>query len=180
VNKSALESIPVPISLIHTVAHCDPSLSITENQKRGSGNHVFTRRYTTDGEEVEFPENGANVKTRAFRAVDFLVIESNTDAGGITVAFVEELTLSKGGNTLSDAIQVLTPQGEFEATIRSRDGRGRESYSSSSLLRGLRAAPAPYFAAFGAPAAPCGRAQFPCAHDPRFQTGSQRVFGGPV
>jgi hypothetical protein len=139
---------------MHTVAHWDLSLTITENQKRGSGNHVFTRRYTTDGKEVEFLENGANVKARAFWAGEFLVIESNADADGITVAFVEELTLSKSGNTVSHAVQVVTPQGEFEATIRSRDRRGRESYSSSSLLRGLRAAPTPYFAAFGAPAAP--------------------------
>jgi hypothetical protein len=117
VNKSALGPIPAPISLMRTVTHSDPSLAITEEQKGGSGDHVFTRRYTTDGKQVEFLENGANVKAHASWAGESLVIESNADAGGITIAFVEKLTLSNGGNTLSDAIHVVTPQGEFDATL---------------------------------------------------------------
>lgn len=115
-DRSALGPIPVPSSLIRTVTHSDPSLTIREEQKGGSGDHVFTRRYTTNGKEVTFLENGANAKARASWEGNTLVIESHADAGGIGILFVEKMTVLDGGNTLTDAIHVITPQGEFDAT----------------------------------------------------------------
>ena len=115
IAKSTLGPIPVPNSLIRNVTHSDPSLTITEEQKGGSGDHGFTRRYTTDGKEVTFLENGANVKARASWNGNTVVIESNADAGGITIGFVEKMALRD--DALIDAIHVVAPQGEFDATL---------------------------------------------------------------
>jgi hypothetical protein len=114
--KSALGSIPAPLSLVRKVTHADPLLTITEEQKGGSGDHVSIRRYTTDGKQVTFQENGANVVATAAWDGDALVIKANADTGGITIAFIERMTLSNGNKTLTDALHVVTPQGDFDAT----------------------------------------------------------------
>jgi hypothetical protein len=113
--KSTLGSIPAPLSLVRRVTHAEPSLTITEEQKGGSGDHVSTRSYTTNGKQVTFQENGANVVATAAWDGDALVIKANADTGGIAIAFTERMTLSNGDKTLTDALRVVTPQGEFEA-----------------------------------------------------------------
>ena len=76
--ESALGPVPVPLSLVRRVIHSDPSLAITEEQKGGSGDHVVVRHYTTDGKQVTFQEDGANVVATA-----------------VSIAFVE-MTLYNG------------------------------------------------------------------------------------
>ena len=114
--KSALGAIPAPLSLVRRIVHSDPALTITEEQKGGSGDHVTTRHYTTDGKQVTFLENGANVVATAVWDGDGLVIKANADAGGVTIAFIETMTLPNGSKALTDGLHVVTPQGEFDAT----------------------------------------------------------------
>jgi hypothetical protein len=114
--KSVLGPIPAPASLVRRFVHADPSLTITEEQKGGSGDHVSTRRYTTDGREVTFQEDGSTVVATAAWEGDALLIRSKADVGGTTFVFVQKMTLSDGGKTLTDALQIITPQGEINAT----------------------------------------------------------------
>jgi hypothetical protein len=114
-GKSALGPIPAPTSLVRRIIHSDPTLTITEEQKGGSGDHVTTREYTTDGREVTFQENGATVKATAMWDGESLVIHSNADAGGFVVVFTEKMTLSDGNKVLSNALHVASPQGEIDA-----------------------------------------------------------------
>jgi len=116
--KSALGPIPVPASLTRRIVHADPSLIITEEQKGGSGDHVLTRRYNTDGHEVTFQENGSTVVATSAWEGDTLLIRSKADAAGTTFVFVQKLTLSDDGKTLTDALQITTPQGEINAIYR--------------------------------------------------------------
>jgi hypothetical protein len=114
--QGVLGPIPAPASLTRRIVHSEPSLIITEDQKGGSGDHVFTRHYTTDGKQVAFLENGANITARARWEGAALLIASEADAGGTTVAFVERMTLSNAGKTLTDFLHIVTPQGEIDAT----------------------------------------------------------------
>ncbi len=115
-GKSVFGPIPVPASLIRRITHSDPSLTITEEQKGGSGDHVSTRRYTTDGKEITFQENGANVEATATWDVDSLLIRSKADTGGVAIVFTEKMTLSDENRTLTDAVRIEAPQGALNAT----------------------------------------------------------------
>jgi hypothetical protein len=115
-GKSVLGPIPAPISLVRRVKHSDPSLTITEEQKGGSGDQATTRHYTTDGKPVTFEENGATVIATANWEGDVLVIKADADTGGAAITFIERMTLSNGGKTLTDALHIVTPQGELDAT----------------------------------------------------------------
>jgi hypothetical protein len=115
-GKSVFGSIPAPTSLSRRIVHSDPTLTITEEQKGGSGNYVSTRRYTTDGKQAKFLVNGTNVIATAVWEGDAIVITSEADAGGTTITFTEKLTLSNGNRTLTDVLRMATPQGEMAAT----------------------------------------------------------------
>jgi hypothetical protein len=64
-------------------------LTITEEQKGGSGDHATTRHYITDGMPATFEEDGATVVATAAWEGDVLVIKANADAGGTIIAFIE-------------------------------------------------------------------------------------------
>jgi hypothetical protein len=113
--KSTFGPIPAPTSLTRRIVHADPSLTVTEEQKGGSGDHVSVRRYTIDGGEVTFQEAGSTVVATAWWEGDALVIRSKADSGGTTFVFVEKMILSDNGKTLTDALQVTTPQGDLSA-----------------------------------------------------------------
>ncbi len=114
--KSALGPIPAPTSLTRRIIQADPSLTITEEQKGGSGDHASTRRYTTNGSQVTFQEDGSTVVATAAWEGNALLIRSKADAGGTTFVFVQKMTLSDDGKILTDALQIMTPQGEINAT----------------------------------------------------------------
>lgn len=115
IGKSSLGPIPAPTSLVRRIIHSDPTLTITEEQKGGSGDHVITRQYTTDGKQVTFQENGASVQATAMWDGESLVIRSNADAGGFTVVFTEKMTLMDGNKVLNDAVHIVSPQGAIDA-----------------------------------------------------------------
>lgn len=116
ITRSAFGPVPVPARVTRKITHSEPSLTIAEEQKGGAGDQSYTRQYTTDGKEISYSENGANVKAAASWEGDALVIRSIADAGGTTLQFIQTLTLSNGGTTLKDVTHVITPQGEFDIT----------------------------------------------------------------
>jgi hypothetical protein len=114
--KSILGPIPAPASVTRKINHAEPSLAISEEQKGGTGDQSYTRTYTTDGKEISYLENSANVKASATWDGDAIVIRSIADAGGTTLQFTQRMTLSNGEKTLTDVIQVVGPQGSFTIT----------------------------------------------------------------
>jgi hypothetical protein len=115
-SKSAFGPIPIPTSLIRTIIHAEPSLTITEEQKGGSGDHVSTRQYSTDGKQSTFQESGAVVNATATWDGGSLVIRSTAETGGVAIVFTERMTLSNENKTLTDAVHIETPQGGLDAT----------------------------------------------------------------
>jgi hypothetical protein len=114
--KSVFGPVPAPTSFTRKVTHAEPSLTITDDQKGGTGDQSDTRRYITDGKEIEYQANGANVKGAASWEGDALVIKSLVDAGGISISVAEKMTLSDGNKTLTDAVHIVTPQGDIDIT----------------------------------------------------------------
>ncbi|HEV3331842.1 MAG TPA: hypothetical protein VG096_12715 [Bryobacteraceae bacterium] len=115
-SKSELGPVPAPTSFTRKIMHAEPSLIITDDQKGGTGDQNSTRNYTTDGKEITYQMNGADVKAAATWDGDGLIIRSNADAGGITISFVEKMALTGGNKTLTDAIHIGTPQGDLDIT----------------------------------------------------------------
>jgi hypothetical protein len=114
--KSTFGLLPAPTSFTRKVAHAEPSLTIADDQKGGTGDQSDTRTYTTDGKEIDYQANGANVKGAANWDGDTLVIRYNADAGGITFSITEKMTLRGGNKTLTDGVHIVTPQGEIDVT----------------------------------------------------------------
>jgi hypothetical protein len=112
--KSIFGPVPPPTSFTRKVTHSEPSLTIADDQKGGAGDQSDTRTYTTDGKEISYQANGANVKGAASWEGDTLVIWSNADAGGTTISIVEKMTLSDGNKILADGVHIVTPLGEID------------------------------------------------------------------
>ncbi len=114
--KSTLGPVPAPTSFARKMTHAEPSLTITDDQKGGTGDQSDTRTYTTDGKEIAYQANGANVKGAASWEGETLVIRTQADAGCIAISIIEKMTLSGANKLLTDAIHISTPQGEIDIT----------------------------------------------------------------
>jgi len=111
--KSTFGVVPPPTSFTRKVTHQEPSITIADDQKGGTGDQSNSRTFTTDGKEIAYQANGAGVKSAATWDGDTLVITSHADAGGIEVLIVERMTLG-GNKSLTDAVLIATPQGNIE------------------------------------------------------------------
>jgi hypothetical protein len=116
IAKSVFGIIPPPTSFTRKITHAEPSITIADEQKGGTGDQSNTRTYTTDGKEITYQMNGADVKGAASWDGDALVIRSNADAGGITISINEKMTLAAGNKSLTVAVHIVTPQGELDVT----------------------------------------------------------------
>ncbi len=115
--KSNFGVVPPPTSFTRKIAHSEPSLTIADDQKGGTGDQNDTRSYTTDGKEIAYESNGAGVKSAATWDGEAIVFNSKATAGGLELVFKDRMTLSDGGKTLRNVVRVETPQGEFEITL---------------------------------------------------------------
>jgi hypothetical protein len=112
--KSTFGSMPAPSTMTRKVTHAEPSLLIVEEQTGGMGSGNI-RKYTTDGKETSFQSDGADVATSAVWDGDAIVVASNVAIAGLQ--FVDRMTLSDGGKTLTSAVHISTPQGDLDITI---------------------------------------------------------------
>jgi len=115
--KSVFGPVPAPTSFTRKITHAEPSLTLTDDQKGGTGDQSYTRTYTTNGKEIAYQTNGADIKSAATWEGDALLIRTHADAGGVTISLVDKITLSSGNKTLTDAVHIVTPQGEIDITF---------------------------------------------------------------
>lgn len=114
--KSMLGPMPAPTSFTRKVTHAEPSLTIADDQKGGAGDLSYTRQYTTDGKEIAYQANGADVKGGATWDGDAIVIRSQAKVGELDLVITDKITLTDGGKTLSDVVHIELPQGAFDLT----------------------------------------------------------------
>ena len=114
IEKSSFGPVPPPTSYTRKVTHQEPSVTIADEQKGGTGDQSVSHTYTTDGKQVSYQMNGADVKAAASWDGDALVVRSNVDAGGIAISIAEKMTLSEGNHKLTDTIKLATPMGDLD------------------------------------------------------------------
>jgi hypothetical protein len=112
-DKSSFGQIPPPASIVAKIDHKDPTLSITTTQN----DQTQTFKYSTDGKETTNSMMGNDMKSKANWDGKTLVISSTANMGGADLKMDTKYSLSDDGKTLTQALKIAAPQGEFEMTI---------------------------------------------------------------
>ncbi len=115
-DKSVFGPMPPPTSLTCKIDHKDPDLSIEQSQSGAQGDQTMTFKYSTDGKETTNSLMGNDVKSKAAWEGKTLVVNSSLDAGGAQVKLVSKYSLSDDGKTLTQALSISAPQGDFDLT----------------------------------------------------------------
>jgi hypothetical protein len=113
--KSDFGMVPPPASMSRTITHAEPALTIVEEQRSDMGDQNTTRKYVTDGTEMNFEAMGTLVKSSAVWIENTLIVVSKVDAIGAT--FNDKMSLSADGKTLTSRVHITSPQGEVDLTI---------------------------------------------------------------
>ena len=74
-------------------------------------------KYTTDGKEVAYDANGASVKASINWDGDVLMINSKASVQGMDILIKDKVSLGDGGKTMTDAIHIVSPQGELDLAL---------------------------------------------------------------
>src|SRR5271163_2047253 len=81
--KSDFGPIPAPASYTRKVKHAEPSITIEDKQTGSAlGDQQDTRTYSTDGKEISYQANGADVKGAMTWDGDALQINSKASIQG--------------------------------------------------------------------------------------------------
>ena len=116
--KSDFGPIPAPMSFTRKVTHAEPSITFEDTQLgTAAGDQHDTRTYTTDGKQISYSANGADVKSGATWDGDALQVDSTASVQGMDIAIKDKITLSEGGKTMTDNIHIAAPQGELDFKI---------------------------------------------------------------
>jgi len=116
--KSNFGPIPAPATYTRKVTHVEPSITI-ENTQTGTalGDQHDTRTYTTDGKEVSYQANGADVKAAITWDGNALLINSKASIQGMEIVIKDTITLADDGKTMTDAVHVASPQGDIDLAL---------------------------------------------------------------
>ena len=116
--KSNFGALPAPAMYMRKVTHAEPTITI-ENTQTGTplGDQQDTHTYTTDGKEIAFSANGADVKSAVTWDGDALLINSKASVQGMDILIKDKISLGDGGKTMTDAVHVASPQGEIDLTL---------------------------------------------------------------
>src|SRR5579863_108276 len=116
--KSNMGPIPAPASYTRKVTHAEPSITI-ENTQTGTalGDQHDTQTYTTDGKQIAFSANGADVKSAITWEGDALLINSKASVQGMDIIIQDKISLSDGGKTMTDAIHIASDQGDLDFAL---------------------------------------------------------------
>lgn len=113
-DKSNFGPMPPPDKFNLSVKHTDPEIEITTDQAGAQGEDKSTAKYKTDGSESVNQMRGMDVKSKASWDGDKLKIAAKLDMGGTEITLDQTWILSEDGKTLTNALKINSPQGEFE------------------------------------------------------------------
>jgi hypothetical protein len=116
--KSNFGAVPAPATYTRKVIHAEPSITI-ENTQTGTplGDQHDTRTYTTDGKEISYQANGADVKAAITWDGNALLINSKASIQGMDILIKDTITLADDGKTMTDAVHAASPQGDIELAL---------------------------------------------------------------
>jgi hypothetical protein len=116
--KSNFGPIPAPTTYNRKVTHAEPSITIEDTQTGSAlGDQHDKRTYMTDGTEISYQANGADVKGGMTWDGDTLLINSKASIQGMDIIIKDKVTLGEGGKTLTDAVHIESAQGDLDLTL---------------------------------------------------------------
>ena len=118
--KSNFGPIPAPATYLRKVTHAEPSITIEDTQTGSAlgGDQHDTRTYTTDGKEITYQANGADVKSGATWDGDALQISSKVSLQDMELVVKDKISLGDDGKTMTDSVHIAVPQqGDIELTL---------------------------------------------------------------
>jgi hypothetical protein len=116
--KSNMGPLPAPTTYTRKVTHAEPSITIEDTQTGTAlGDQHDTRTYTTDGKEIAYQANGADVKSSMSWDGDALAINSKASIQGMDLVIKDKVTLGDDGKTLTDTVHIATGQGDLDLTL---------------------------------------------------------------
>jgi opacity protein-like surface antigen len=116
--KSNFGPIPAPATYTRKVTQAEPSITIEDTQTGTAlGDQHDTRTYSTDGKEISYQANGADVKATMTWDGDALNINAKASIQGMELTITDKVTLGDDGKTMTDAIHIETGQGGFDLTL---------------------------------------------------------------
>lgn len=113
--RSSFGPLPPPSSMTRKITHVEPALTIIEDQSGDMGQQNTTRKFTTDGKEMSFESQGANVTSSAVWEGATLLVVTNVAAAGLQ--FIDRMTLSEDGKTMTSAVHITSPQGDVDLKV---------------------------------------------------------------
>jgi hypothetical protein len=108
--KSQYGQFPAPEVMLRSVTYAGGVLTMSTYQKGAQGEVTTELKYSTDG---RVSVNGDSRGTARWEA-DTLIIESSREVQGARLTQRDQWTLSPDGKTLTIAIHVTLPNGEFD------------------------------------------------------------------
>jgi hypothetical protein len=116
--KSNFGPIPAPASYTRKITQADPSITVEDTQTGTAlGDQHDTRTYTTDGKEISYQSNGADIKSAATWDGNALLINSKASIQGMDILIKDTITLADDGKTMTDSVHVGSPQGDIDLTV---------------------------------------------------------------
>jgi len=116
--KSSFGPIPPPATYTRKVTQSEGSITFEDTQTgTAAGDQHDKRAYMTDGTEISYSANGADVKSALTWDGDALSINSKASVQGTDIAIKEKVSLGDAGKTMTDTVHVGTPQGDLDITV---------------------------------------------------------------
>ncbi|MGA2215079.1 MAG: hypothetical protein ABSH31_17530 [Bryobacteraceae bacterium] len=116
--KSNFGPIPPPATYTRKVTQADPSITFEDTQTgTAMGDQHDTRAYTTDGKEISYQANGADVKAAMTWDGDALQINAKASVQGMDLTITDKVTLGDDGKTMTDTIHIETAQGGIDMIL---------------------------------------------------------------
>jgi hypothetical protein len=116
--KSSFGPIPPPTTYTRKVTQSEPSITFEDTQTgTAAGDQHDIRTYTTDGKEISYQANGADVKAAMTWDGNILQINAKASIQGMELTITDKVTLGDDGKTMNDSIQIATGQGDIELKL---------------------------------------------------------------
>ncbi len=116
--KSNFGPIPAPATYTRKVTHAEPSITVEDTQTgTAAGDQHDKRTYSTDGTEIAYQANGADVKSAATWDGNALMINSKASIQGMDILIKDTITLSDDAKTMTDAVHIGSAQGDLDLTV---------------------------------------------------------------
>jgi hypothetical protein len=113
-DKSDFGPMPPPDSMTLKIAHDEPSLQVNTTQTGAQGELSYEAKYTTDGKESTNTIGPMEAKSTANWEGENLLINTKLAGNGMDVTLKSKWTLSEDGKHLTNAVHVVSPQGELD------------------------------------------------------------------